>query len=292
LPRPDGLAAPSGFVGVVLAAQRAGIIDPLAAEAGISHKCLVPIAGRPLIAHVVAALLATPGLGRLRIVVEPDCVAAIEAILPPAPAGHDIAIDYIAAAANLADSVHAACHDLDQPIVVTTADNVLLTPGAVAAMVEAIVGNGAGGADAALAMARKATVLAAHPEGQRRFYRFSDNEYSNCNLYAFAGRRAISAAESFRSGGQFAKKPLRLLAAIGPINLALLLLHRLSLAGALGRMSRKFRLQIVPVVLADGTHAIDVDNRRTYDAAATLLARRPACPGGVAAPAPRAKLSA
>jgi GTP:adenosylcobinamide-phosphate guanylyltransferase len=292
LPRPDGLAAPSGFVGVVLAAQRAGIVDPLAAEVGISHKCLVPIAGRPLIAHVVAALLATPGIGRLRIVVEPDCVAAIEAILPPAPTARGIAIDYIAAAANLADSVHAACYDLDEPIIVTTADNVLLTPGAVAAMVEAIVGagDGVGGADAALAMARKATVLAAHPEGQRRFYRFSDDEYSNCNLYAFAGRRAISAAESFRSGGQFAKKPLRLLAAVGPINLALLLMHRLSLAGALERMSRKFRLRIVPVVLADGAHAIDVDNRRTYDAAATLLDRRPACEVSVSAP--RAILSA
>jgi len=33
---------------------------------------------------------------------------------------------------------------------------------------------------------------------------------------------------------------------------------------------------VAPVVLADGAHAIDVDNRRTYDAAALLLERRSA----------------
>ena len=41
---------------IVLAAQRGGRLDPLAAEAGVSHKCLVPIGGRPLLAHVLEAL--------------------------------------------------------------------------------------------------------------------------------------------------------------------------------------------------------------------------------------------
>lgn len=53
-----------------------------------------------------------------------------------------------------------------------------------------------------------------------------------------------------------------------------MLLHRLSLADALRRLSRRFKLRAVPVVLADGAHAIDVDNRRTFDVAAHLLERR------------------
>ena len=254
------------FTAVVLAAQRAGQIDPLAAEAGVSHKCLVPIGGAALIAHVVAALRATAGLERLRIVVEPAAVPAIAALLP---AG-SIMPDYVAAADNLADSVHVACQDIDGPTIVTTADNVLLTPGAVRQMVNAL----AGGVDVALAMARKADVLAAHPEGQRRFYRFADDDYSNCNLYGLGGRRALAAAESFRSGGQFAKKPLRMVLAFGPFTVLLMLLHRLSLAGALDRLSRRVRLRSVPIILEDGAHAIDVDNRRTYDVAEILLERR------------------
>ena len=46
------------------------------------------------------------------------------------------------------------------------------------------------GADGVAAMARKASVLAAHPEGQRNFYRFRDDEYANCNVYALANRKA------------------------------------------------------------------------------------------------------
>ena len=254
------------FVAVILAAQRAGHVDPLATAAGISHKCLVPIAGAPLIGHVVAALQATPGLARLRIVVEPVMFAEIETAIT----GKGLAIEYVPAADNLADSVFAATQGIDQPIVVTTADNVLLTPAAVRQMVETLKD----GADVAVALATRASVMAAHPEGQRRFYRFTDDEYSNCNLYAFAGERAVAAAESFRSGGQFAKKPLRLVMTIGVINVALLLLHRLSLRGAFRRLSRRFGLTIDPVVVADGAHAIDVDNERTHRIAGLLLEQR------------------
>jgi len=254
------------FAAVVLAGQRPGIVDPLAAEAGISHKCLVPIDGEPLINHVVAALRATPGIERLRIVVEPDMFGTIEAGL----AGEQPPIEFIAAAGNLADSVFAGAQGLDQSIIVTTADNVLLTPEAVRQMLEKLQR----GVDVALAMATKASVLAAHSEGQRRFYRFSDNEYSNCNLYAFAGARAISAAESFRSGGQFAKKPLRLVMAVGVVNVLLMLRGKLSLRNALERLSRRLKLRIEPVVLRDGSHAIDVDNERTLRIASLLLEKR------------------
>jgi GTP:adenosylcobinamide-phosphate guanylyltransferase len=237
---------PEPFTAIILAAQRAGVADPLAAEAGVTHKCLVPIDGAALIAHVVAALGATPGLARLRIVVEPDAVAAIRALLPAGP----VEPEYVPAADNLAESVYAGAHGTHGPLLVTTADNVLLTPGAVAAILAAI-GGGAGAA-----------------------FAFADDDYSNCNLYAFSGVAALAAAESFRGGGQFAKKKLRLIRAVGLVNMLLLALRRLSLAGAARRLSRRFGVPIAPVVLADGAHAIDVDNRRTYDVAAALLRAR------------------
>lgn len=254
------------FTAIVLAGQRKGAVDPLAASAGVPNKCLVPIHGAPLIRHVVDALRATPGLARLQIVVEPETAPLIAAAMGDRGA----AIEFVDAADNLADSVYRATEGVDQPMLVTTADNVLLTPGAVQAILRAV----AGGADAALALATQRSVLAAHPDGQRRFYRFSDDAYSNCNLYAFAGPQATAAVESFRSGGQFAKKPLRLIAAVGPINLALLLMHRLSLETALARMSRRLSLRIAPVILPDGAHAIDVDNARTFKVASDILAQR------------------
>jgi CTP:molybdopterin cytidylyltransferase MocA len=263
---PDAQASHGApFTAVVLAAQRAGRVDPLAAGAGVANKSLVDIQGAPLIRHVIDALLATPGLSRVRVVVEPQSEAEIAAILPRgAPVG------FVVAADNLADSVYAAAVGVGEPMLITTSDNVLLTPGAARAVLAPL----AQGADVAVALCTQASVLAAHPEGQRRFYRFSDDAYSNCNLYALRGPEAMRVAEGFRSGGQFAKKPLRMIVALGPINLALLLMRRLSLRGALRRLGRRFRLNVEPVILADGAHAIDVDNARTYRCAETLLALR------------------
>lgn len=264
---------------MILAAQRAGTVDPLAETHGRSHKCLVPIQGSPLIVHVVTALFETPGLDRVRIVVEPEMIVPIRAEFP----GCHLPLDFVAAADNLADSVFAATRGIDQPIIVTTADNVLLTPGAVTETVEKL----RQGADVVIAMANKASVMAAHPEGQRRYYRFADDEYSNCNLYGFAGSKATMAAESFRSGGQFAKKPMRLVMAAGIVNVLLLAMKRLSLAGALARLGRRFGLRIEPMILADGAHAVDVDNDRTYRVASLLLDQRarPLSAAGVSAAA-------
>lgn len=259
--RPD-----AGFTAIILAGQRPGSIDVLAAEAGVPNKSLVSIGGAPLIRHVAEALAATPGLNRLKIVVEGQTVPMVQALLDDLRCP----LTFVEAADNLADSVHAAAADVEGPMVITTSDNVLLTPGAVRDVLAAVTS----GADAAVAMATERAVLAAHPEGQRRFYRFADDSYSNCNLYALAGPRAAAAAEGFRSGGQFAKKPLRMIMALGPINLLLLLAGRLTLRGALARVSRRFRLQVEPVILDDGAHAIDVDNPRTYACAETLLAAR------------------
>ena len=39
-------------IAIVLAGQRRGAANPLAVRAGVSHKCLAPIAGKPLVQRV------------------------------------------------------------------------------------------------------------------------------------------------------------------------------------------------------------------------------------------------
>ena len=89
---------------VVLAAQRDGKLDPLAEAAGVSHKCLVPIGGRPLLAHVLAALAATDGIGEVRIVVEPGAEARLKQIA----VASGLLASFVPASSNIADSVYAA----------------------------------------------------------------------------------------------------------------------------------------------------------------------------------------
>lgn len=254
-----------GFTAIVLAAQRGGVLDPLAAEAGVSHKCLVPIGGRPLLAHVLDALARVDGLARIRISVEPGAEAGLRAIA--GACGKPV--EFAAAAATITDSVYAASEGAPGPFIVTTADNVLLTAAAVRRVADRL----AAGDDVVMALSRKEDVLSAHPEGQRRFYRFTNDSYSNCNLYGLS-RRGLALAEIFRTGGQFAKNPMRIAQAFGLINLVILRCGLISLDRALARLGRRFGVTATAVVLEDGAHAIDVDNPRTYSIAAQLLESR------------------
>jgi CTP:molybdopterin cytidylyltransferase MocA len=252
---------------IVLAAQRDGRLDPLAAEAGVSHKCLVPIGGRPLLAHVLEALSRVDRVAEVRIVVEPGA----EARLAQVAVGARLMAGFAEAADNIADSVYAGAEGAAGPVVITTADNVLLTPAAVDQVIDKLLG----GDDTVVALARKEDVLSAHPEGQRRFYRFRDSEFSNCNLYGLS-QTGLRLAETFRSGGQFAKHPLRIAKAFGFFNLFLLRFALVSLDAGMRRLSRRFGVKVATVLLRDGAHAIDVDNRRTYDIAVMLMDRRAA----------------
>ena len=263
----DCSVSDGGFTVAIMAAQRDGRLDPLAAEAGVTHKCLVPIGGRPLLGHVLGALAEVEGIGRIRIAVEPGA----EPLLRPLTDASGLMVEFVPAADNLADSVYAAAAGIDAPVIVTTADNVLLTAEAVRRVAERL----RAGDDGVAVLASREAVLAAHPEGQRRFYRFRDGAFSNCNLYGLS-RRGLAFAETFRTGGQFAKNPKRIAIAVGLFNLILMRLAVLSLDQAMRRLSRLFGLKSTALVLYDGAHAIDVDNPRTYAIAAQLLERRAA----------------
>jgi GTP:adenosylcobinamide-phosphate guanylyltransferase len=257
------------FTAIVLAAQRGGRLDPLADRAGVTHKCLVPIVGKPLLEWVLRALSEVPGLSRIHISIEKDAVEAVRAV-PGAKGEFGVPVDFVPAASSLADSVYVAAHGVDEPIVVTTGDNVNMSPAVVAEMVRRMHA----GAEGVLALATREAVLAAHPEGQRRFYKLKGGSYSNCNLYGINGPGALRMAETFRSGGQFAKNPKRLAETFGLFNLLLVRFGLITIEGAMKRMSRQFGVRAEAMVVEDGTQAIDVDNARTYDVAKQLLERR------------------
>jgi GTP:adenosylcobinamide-phosphate guanylyltransferase len=250
---------------IVLAAERKGVANPLALRFATSHKCLIPLCGQPLITHVLETLSAHPCVASIIISIEQDAIPTVRAVLP-SPRPDQPEIGFAPAADSIADSVIAAALGHDGPLLITTADNALLQPASMDAMYSALLAN-----DVGIAMARRDAVLAAHPEGQRRFYRFRDDQYSNCNLYGLAGGEALSAAEIFRGGGQFARNASRIVDAFGLLNLLLLRMRLIALDTGLQRISRRIGLRIAPVILDDGSQAIDVDNDRTYAIVEQLL---------------------
>jgi GTP:adenosylcobinamide-phosphate guanylyltransferase len=251
---------------IVLAAQRPGVINPLAARFGVSHKCLVPLAGKPLIAHVLAAISKSHAVGSVAISVEPDSFETIDRAVCRDSLPR---VEFMPAASSLADSVLIAAGQHAGPLIVTTADHALLDPASITRLSEALSRH-----DVVFAMAPREAVMAAHPDGQRRFYRFRGGQFSNCNLYGISGPEALRAAEIFRGGGQFAKRAGRIIEAFGLLNLMLLRLRMLSLPQAARRISSRIGLNVAALVLDDGNQAIDVDNDRTYSVVAQILTVR------------------
>ncbi len=253
---------------LILAGRRPGTADPLAAAHGLDDKCLVPVAGEAMLLHVLRAALASDA--RAVIVSTHNDQLAMRLKEMPA-AIDDQRVRFVPSAGNLADSVLTAAAGAPFPMLVTTADACLLSPATIAEIDAAAL---AANADAAVGLARKADVLAVHPDGQRRFYPLSDVEVSNCNAYWLGSATALRAAEAFRGGGQFIKKPVRIARAFGVINLLRFRFGLGPLHIVFDRLGRHMRLKLVPVLVSDGAAAIDVDNERSLRVTQEVMAAR------------------
>lgn len=253
---------------LILAGRRPGAVDALAEAHGVADKCLVPVAGRPMIAHVLDSAADSDAE---RILVSTHHAALLADLNDPVVDLLGDRLIVLPAADNLADSVLAAAGLARFPLLITTADNCLLTADTIAE-----IGAEAARLDieAGVALARREDVLAVHPEGQRRFYEFSDVAVSNCNAYWIGHPGALKAAEAFRGGGQFVKKPLRVMQAFGLINLLRFRFGLGPIHHIFGRLSRRLNVEVAPLLVSNGATAIDVDNERSLRVTEALMARR------------------
>ena len=258
---------------LILAGRRPGAVDALAEARGVGDKCLVSVAGRPMIAHVLESAAVTPAG---RIFVSTHHGELLDDLADPIVERLGDRLVVVPASDNLADSVLGVAGRAEFPLFITTADNCLLTAATIAEIgaEAARLGTGAG-----VALARREDVLAVHPEGQRRFYEFSDVAVSNCNAYWIGDRGALAAAEAFRGGGQFVKKPIRVMQAFGLLNLLRFRFGLGPIHHIFQRISRRLKVDIAPLLISDGATAIDVDNERSLRVTEMLLEKRRAASG-------------
>ena len=254
---------------LIMAGKRSGVLDPLAERAGVAQKCVVPVGGMPMIERVVMNVAASPRIGEIRVVAhEADEIAAIPSIAKLLAEGRLV---FKPGAFNLVDSVFAGAEGADYPLLITTADNCLWLPEDFTEFADKAIASNAG---AAAALAHKEDVRAADPQGQSRFYEFSDGGYSNCNAYWIGSPQALAAAEIMRGGGQFVKFPRRIAKAFGVINLIRFFLGWGTKEKLFAQVSRRFGFSMVPIEMSHGHCAIDVDNERTFQVTEKLLAKR------------------
>ena len=261
-------AAGQRVTALILAGSR-GPDDPVARQAGETHKALVPVAGLPMLLRVMQALRAARCVGQLALCIDRP---ALERLRERGAADLLSDILIVEPGASPSASVRRALADLPEslPLLVTTADHALLTP----AMVEHFCAQVPADADVAVGLATATTIRRAYPDSIRTYYRFGAEGYSGCNLFLMRGPAAAKVAAFWSEMERHRKRPWRLVAAVGPFTLLRFLMGMLSLEAALRRLSRIVGARIYAVEMPFAEAAIDVDKPADLELAERILARR------------------
>ncbi len=248
-------ALPGSFSAVVLAADRT-VPDPVARAAGVSCKALAPVGGTPMVIRVLDALAAARTIGPC-VLCGPrrEAVAADPLLQARLAAG---GLRWLPPLGTPSTSARAALQTLapDTPVLLTTADHALLSPGIVDHFCRAALDTGC---DLVAGFAAHAAIVAAYPGMRRTATRFQDGPLCGCNLYAFLTQRSRRAADLWRQVEKDRKSPWKMLQRLGPGVVLRYLLGRLTLAEGLHRISRRMGFRVGAVILPFAEAAVDVD---------------------------------
>ena len=248
---------------IVLAGSRPGS-DPLLTGTNVSTKALLPIAGQPMLVHVVKALRASPEVGPITI------LAQNSAELSTAPGLAGLAdLRFADSGQGISSSLAAALPPGDDRLLVTTADNVLLTP----AMVAEFLGT-AKDSDVAVAMVERDVLLARYPESKRTWLKFRGGWWSGANMFRLRGRRVLPLLDFWGRIERDRKKGLKIIAAFGPWLLVGALLRLFTIHQGVARAGLRFGLNAKVVPMFDPEACIDADKPADIELIEAIFAAR------------------
>jgi hypothetical protein len=182
-------------------------------------------------------------------------------------------IEYVASRETIGSSVSAVATPELLPLVITTGDNALHTPEMVRYFCDSL---GEVTEDGAIGVTPAEYILAKYPEGNRAFHRFRDGAFSSCNIYALLTPKSLDGPRVFNSGGQFGKKPRRLIGAFGLFAFLLYKSRLFTLRTILKALSRSVGITTAPVLMPFAEGPIDVDRMKDWELANRIVREREA----------------
>ncbi|KTE17417.1 nucleotidyltransferase family protein [Sphingopyxis sp. H115] len=248
---------------IILAGSRPGP-DPLLTGSGVSTKAMLPIAGQAMLVHAVAALRASSDVGAITILAQNSAGLAAE----PELAGF-ADLHFVDSGQGISSSLAAALPPGDDPLLVTTADNVLLTPTMVAEFLR-----GADDSDVAVAMVEREVLLARYPQSKRTWLKFRGGWWSGANMFWLRGRRVLPLLDFWGRIERDRKKGLKIIAAFGPWLLVCALLRLFTIQQGIARAGLRFGLTAKVVPMSEPEACIDADKPADIELIEAIFAAR------------------
>lgn len=258
---------------LVLAGSR-GPDCPVAALGGVSHKALLPIAGVPMIERVVRALFEAELIDRILVSIEdPGLLNSVSGLNQFFSDGSLSTTQAKSTPATSAmDGFEKLGAGRNGMILMTTADNCLLTPEILHHFVNAL----GQGPDVSAAIAPTDMVQAAYPEARRTRLRFRDGGQGGCNLFALHSENAGNIIRFWRRVEQNRKNPLTMLRQLGIMTALRYAMNTLTLEQALALLERRTGTKLATVEMPFAEAAIDVDKPEDFYLAERILHARSA----------------
>lgn len=245
---------------LILAGQRAGVVDPLLVNAGVEWKALLPILDIPMTDYVLGALDASAGLAK------PYWVSGLSKDLIDSGLNQSPSEDGPASSV-----VIAAEAGLPYPFMVTTCDHPLLTSDMVNHFLRE---SQASGADFTLGLATKDVIQPAYPHVKRTYLKFKNQHVSGCNLFYIANEKGLEAIKFWRVAQHDRKKPVKLARRLGIGMLLKYITGRLTLKMAFDYASKSLNIKAKPIILPFAEAAIDVDKPSDLELVTDILNKR------------------
>jgi GTP:adenosylcobinamide-phosphate guanylyltransferase len=246
---------------VILAAGR-GADDPMAKAFGVAHKCTVPIAGKPMLDHVIDALRGTP-------VEQPYIVSIDDLSVLRAEPGHFT--QQTSATSAPASALQAIAAIGTYPVLITTGDHPLLTPAMIDHMLHT---SQSSAADVLVGLATAETILAAYPDTKRTWFNLGGTRVSGCNLFTVMNANGLKLLQAWQDLEKNRKQPWKLVLAFGLKPLWLFATGALTPERAFNHVSSRLGIVVKPVFLPFAEAAIDVDKPSDLALAEAILKQR------------------
>ncbi|MBI3960175.1 MAG: nucleotidyltransferase family protein [Chloroflexi bacterium] len=245
--------------------------DPLLEAAGVDHKSLVPVAGKPMIWHVVRAFVESGRVGKIVIV----------GLGPEHGLDFGAPVHYVPNQPSLWASQNAGVRRLqeinpdDRFIIGTTADIPLLTGEIVGWFVEHCQPF-----DRELywGIVPEDVMVRGFPDSKRSYLPLREGRFCSGDLYLGKLSTALHIQTKIRSFIETRKNVVRQLWLLGPAIILRFLFRRLSLDDMLGVAQRVFGITGGPVILPFAEVGMDVDKPFQWEQVVDYLARHPEHP--------------
>lgn len=237
------------------------------AGTNLPSKALLPIGGKPMLAHVLSALSAAPQVGRITTVAQDTAPISADPTIAAAATN----VDWRNSPGSIADAVRQALERADGPLFVTTADNVLLTPATIGQFLA-----GSDHRDIAVGLVERGRVAAAGHSTERTWLKFRGGQWSGANLFRLGGPQVLPLVEFWRGLEQDRKKGLRLLGAFGPRLLLGAALRLTDIHTFAARAGARSGLSAQIVALDAAEACIDADKPSDLPVIEAILAARQA----------------